>query len=144
MWISTSPFQLGKYVCYDLKKVFSKYATLDHNEEIIDSVLTIPEDPFLNSAEFKNFKKYKILLAKFKNEPEKIKSEDIKNFMLVNPEFYLVYQTLGDYYKNEKNKNLAAKYYKIALTKEIPWLNDAEKIKKNLKEVAFVSNGDLQ
>lgn len=42
MWVSTSPWQCGKYVAYDLNKIFKD--TIDWQHEIYSSDLTIPED----------------------------------------------------------------------------------------------------
>jgi isopenicillin-N N-acyltransferase-like protein len=48
VWVSTSPWQLGQFVAYDLKKIFAmKGMQTDH--EVIDSALTIKQDTFLNT-----------------------------------------------------------------------------------------------
>ena len=47
MWVSTSPWQCGKYVAYDLNKIFKD--TIDWQHEIYSSDLTIPEDKFIDS-----------------------------------------------------------------------------------------------
>ena len=44
MWVSTSPWQCGKYVAYDLNKIFNDTINLQH--EIYSSNLTIPADEF--------------------------------------------------------------------------------------------------
>ena len=46
MWVSTSPWQCGKYVAYDLNKIFKD--TIDWQHEIYSSDLTIPEDKFID------------------------------------------------------------------------------------------------
>ena len=46
VWVSTSPWQLGKFVAYDLNKVFALKG-LKENREICDSSLTFPADSFL-------------------------------------------------------------------------------------------------
>jgi hypothetical protein len=52
MWVSTAPWQLGKYVAYNLHEVF---ANPDFSREIKIDSLTIPEDPFLYSETYENF-----------------------------------------------------------------------------------------
>ena len=49
MWVSTSPWQCGKYVAYDLNKIFKD--TIDWQHEIYSSDLTIPEDKFIEAVE---------------------------------------------------------------------------------------------
>ena len=41
VWVSTGPWQLGEFVCYDLNKVFSLKG-MKSNQEISDSSLNIP------------------------------------------------------------------------------------------------------
>ncbi|MDR2801649.1 MAG: C45 family peptidase [Prevotellaceae bacterium] len=52
MWVSTAPWQLGKYVAYNLPEIF---ANPDFSREIKTGSLTIPEDPFLYSDTYKEF-----------------------------------------------------------------------------------------
>jgi isopenicillin-N N-acyltransferase-like protein len=136
VWVSTSPFQLGEFVAYDLNKIFSQVPGLDPAREITEERLVIPADSFLYSQDFKNFKQYKILQSNFKNAGEKRFSEKmIREFIQSNPEFYQVYASLGDYFKTKKEYVRASAYYKTALGKEIPWSNDSLNICKHLKEV---------
>ena len=141
VWISTSPFQLGKYVAYDLNKVFSQDVALQSSKEITEANLTIPEDPFLRSAEYRNFNCYKSLLSKIKQNPDLVLSKaEADKFINYNPEFYLVYETLGDHFKQQKKYAEAKYYYATALTKEIPWKNDADKIRKHLNSLPVEKN----
>jgi hypothetical protein len=52
MWVSTAPWQLGKYVAYNLHEVF---ADPDFSREIRADALTIPEDPWLYSDACREF-----------------------------------------------------------------------------------------
>ena len=57
MYVSTSPWQCGKYMAYDLNKIFSD--TVDFQHEIATRELTIPEDSFIRQKDFKQFIQYK-------------------------------------------------------------------------------------
>ncbi|MBZ0097929.1 MAG: C45 family peptidase, partial [Taibaiella sp.] len=46
MWVSTGNWQLGEYICYDLRKVFALQG-LKKDTTIIETVLTIPADSFM-------------------------------------------------------------------------------------------------
>lgn len=59
MWVSTSPWQCGKYVAYDLNKIFNDTINLQH--EIYSSNLTIPADEFTETPEFQHLLTYKKL-----------------------------------------------------------------------------------
>ena len=52
MWVSTSPWQCGKYVAYDLNKIFNDTINLQH--EIYSSNLTISADEFAETPEFQH------------------------------------------------------------------------------------------
>lgn len=52
IWVSTHPWQLGQYVCYDLNTIF---ANPQFSSEIRIDSLTIPADNFLQTKEYRNF-----------------------------------------------------------------------------------------
>jgi hypothetical protein len=51
VWVSTSPWQLGEFVSYDLAKIFAMDG-LSHDMELMDDSLTVPADSFLTTKEF--------------------------------------------------------------------------------------------
>lgn len=53
MYVSTAPWQCGKYKAYDLNKIFSD--SIDFRHEIATEALTIPEDSVIYQKEFKQF-----------------------------------------------------------------------------------------
>ena len=135
IWVSTQPFQLGKYYCYDLNKVFEVAARLKEKKEIYETNKTIPEDPFIYSkqfADYTNFKKIKNYIHYCtKSEFNLIVNETvIKNFIATNPESYYTYQIIGDYYKKTGELDKAVFNYNIALTKEVATEKEALKIKE--------------
>ncbi|MDR3134103.1 MAG: C45 family peptidase [Prevotellaceae bacterium] len=56
MWVSTAPWQLGKYAAYHLHEIF---ANPDFSKEIKTDSLTIPEDPFLYSDTYQKITRSK-------------------------------------------------------------------------------------
>ena len=52
MWVSTSPWQCGKYVAYDLNRIFSD--SIDFNHEIYTGDLTLPADSSCNNRNTNN------------------------------------------------------------------------------------------
>jgi len=137
VWVSTAPWQEGKFVAYDLKKVFGEDAGLKEDKEIAIDSLEIPEDPFMHTADFKKYIAYR----KLKVEVEQLTKEGKKNdtlveaFILDNPDYYLVYKLAGKYYEKQGNIEKAIEKYQIGLTKAISWEKDSLSMAARLTEL---------
>ncbi|MBE0646586.1 MAG: peptidase C45 [Bacteroidales bacterium] len=133
VWVSTSPWQLGPYICYDLSKIFNTFASLKQRVEMTEDEQVISADPFLESTKFQQFLKFRIMRAKLMNILKKdklvlLKSSFFEEFHSTNPMFYEVYSLTGDYFKSIGHKSEAIDMYKKALTCEIPRWGEKEKI----------------
>ena len=134
IWVSTAPWQLGAYVCYDLNKIF---AAPDFSTEIKTELLTIAPDTFLNTTQYTEFLFYREYCKKLKetiHRKAQANEEDINRFIRSNPEMYLVYELAGDYYASQKQAEKAHEYWKCALEKEIPTLAKKEAIQRKIQE----------
>lgn len=137
MWVSTAPYQCGKFVCYDLNKVFKKTREPNENEEITVSPLTIQEDDFLKTDAYKRFvtfKNLKYYIQFITKAPGYIylAGKYEKLFIESNPKSYFTYQILGDYFKSKYNYKAAFNYYKKALVQEIASVKEENQIKKDM------------
>lgn len=135
IWVSTSPWQSGKYVAYDLTKIFSD--SIDFNQEICSAELTIPEDSFVTQPEFKQLLIYKrltpLLRQKIKRR-EKAKEKILQLYEISNPSFYYTYEVLGDYYEAINLHHKAKTYWSKALTLHIPKKSEEDRIKQKIKK----------
>jgi len=129
VWVSTSPWQLGQFVCYDLKKVFALRG-MKKDQEIIDSTNTIAADTFLKSKAYKNFIAYRIIVQRI-NDNKKV---DPDSLVINNPEYYNAYVTAGDYSFKNKQYNKALKFYKTALTKVIATKQEENSIRQKIND----------
>ena len=130
VWVSTSPWQLGQYVAYDLNKIFALKG-IKENHEISDSNLTIAPDSFLLTPAYKNFEA-------FKNIKQQIldgRTVNTGNLISSNPEFYNAYLLVGDYLYKQKEYAAALQNYKLALTKEIATKKEEDHIKEQIKKI---------
>jgi len=137
VWVSTSPWQLGEYVAYNLSEVFSNFPNLNENIEITEPDLTIAPDSFLQTEDFQQFLSFrataKQLKARLKEEsPVALTTDEIAAFTQSNPNYYYTYELLGDYLTATGSPAQAAEYYRQALQYEIPTTAEAEKIKGKL------------
>lgn len=135
MWVSTSPWQCGKYVAYDLNKIFKD--TIDWQHEIYSSALTIPEDKFIDTPEFQHlltYKKLTPLLLKKIRKKEKIEESVLKTYQASNPSLYYVYEVIGDYYEGMQQPQQAIAYWQQALKRPIPKLQEKERIQQKIQK----------
>ncbi len=131
VWVSSNPYQLGEFVCYDLNKIFSDKQL--ENGKFAKSELNIAKDPFVDSQEFKNYEEYKRLGSQF--DDNKILSDEfIKHYQSLNPDFWWVYYQAGKYYFKQREYQKAKTEFEKALTKEITTIPDKENVEKYLKK----------
>lgn len=139
-WVSSPPFQLGKFVTYDFKHVFNSNASDSvYKNEIYTSKLTIPADTFFYSDEYNAFKNYLSMTRSLKNfgqDKETLPGSFEKEYIKTNPQYYLTYINLGDYFYEIENYKTALNYYKTGLTKEIPGTSKKNELEKQMKKIA--------
>ncbi|HEY9178746.1 MAG TPA: C45 family peptidase [Flavipsychrobacter sp.] len=136
MWVSTGNWQLGEYICYDLRKVFALQG-LKKDTAIIETALTIPADSFIFTTHYKDFLTFRA------NKMALLQGKTIDTAATVrsNPNYYDAYRIAGDYCMQRQWYKAALAYYQAALTKEIATIDEKEAIeekialcKKNLKQ----------
>lgn len=136
VWVSSSPYQLGEFVCYDLNEIFS-------GKNITESLkaktaLNIARDPFADSEDFEKYEVYKLMSTEVNNAADSehiMLTEDfIPHYESLNPDFWLTYYQAGKYYFNKKEYSKAATAFETALTKEITTVPDRKNVEKYLKK----------
>lgn len=136
VWVSSNPYQLGEFVCYDLNEIFSDKRL--KNGKFAKSDLNIAKDSFVDSQEFKNYEEYKKLSTKMEegiDDKAKMFSEEfINHYQALNPDFWFVYYQAGKCYFNKKEYFKAKIQFEKALTKEITTVPDKENVEKYLKK----------
>jgi hypothetical protein len=138
VWVSSNPYQLGEFVCYDLNKIFKNRNSKDSIVSLEQENLNIPKDPFLETKEYKNYELFRIEDRKAdvfleKKKPMLISFAD--NYQSLNPDYWEVYYKVGLNFYNERKYKLAQMHFEKALTKEITTLPEKEAVKKYLKKI---------
>lgn len=127
MWVSTDNWQLGAYVCYDLRDIFSLQGL---NEDIVltDTTLTIPADSFIYSEGYKDFLSFR------KNKMALLQGQDVDTAEVVhaNPTFYDAYRIAGDHCYKKGWYKAAQNYYTQALKYEIATVDEREAIEEKI------------
>jgi predicted choloylglycine hydrolase len=129
MWVSTSPYQLGRYLAYNTT-LFGQDS--ESSTQSIDS-LQIAASAFLQTKEFEqamHFKKLKaqIQTALFKGTPLKNIDQIEREIILSNPRYYMSYMLIGDYFYQQGNFAKAKHYYQESLKYEIENQSNQEQI----------------
>jgi hypothetical protein len=114
VWVSTAPWQLGKFVCYDLNRIFSAGPPL-RNEEIYEKQYEIPADSFLLTSDYTDFVKFSRFRFPFDDRTDMQPDSLVK----WNPESYLGYMLGGDFWWEQGEWNRASELYRTGLQKEI-------------------------
>lgn len=137
VWVSSNPYQLGEFVAYDLDEIFGTSHKGIISSMAIDS-LTIPKDPFVDTPEFKNYEKYRIeyrIVDKAIKTKGDLSADFIKQFQLLNPDYWEVYYKPGVYLYNRGYYTAARAEFEKALTKEITTLPEKKKVEEYLKKI---------
>lgn len=136
VWVSTSPYQLGEYVMYDLNVMFAdtfNVKTFRKVEKVI-----IAADTLLTSKQYADFLTYKRLYNHIKqcsNNKEVVCSDSINIFKTANPLFFETWSLLGDYYCKINQKAEALECYNKALELELPRTVDRENIEEKINKL---------
>lgn len=137
VWVSSNPYQLGEFVCYDLHTVFDKFESENYQIPIQEPDLSIAKSPFLETKTYKNYEKYRVLrreiLEKIKDN-KTISEETLTTFKKLNPDFWEVYYWVGTYYFQKKEYQKAKENFELCLTKEITTIPDRKNVEKKLKK----------
>ena len=139
VWVSTSPWQIGSYVCYDLSKIFHNFAGLQHKVEITEPDKTIPPDSFLGSSDYKRFMRFREMRKEVKQifrtgKTDMLPGSFLDDFRASNPMYYEVFDLIGDYYSKTGQWRLAQAEYRHALSLVIPRWKEKENIIKKLAD----------
>lgn len=133
-WVSSNPYQLGEFTAYDLNAIFN-HPIVDFQINI--DRLKIEKDIFLDTDEYKNYEKFRKQTKEIESiikTKKTVNKEFLVEYIATNPDFWKVYDYVGDYYFIQKEYHQAIKYYKLALSKEITTRPDQDKVQKKLSK----------
>ncbi len=139
-WVSANPYQLGEFICYDLRKVFEHAPSLKDTSPLHEMDLGIPPDSFLVSDEWRNFIRFRELKKQLKEatgEKKKIDDENrfASEFINSNPQLWETYYLLGEYFKSRNDTKKAVEFFSAALSKEVNAQNEVDKIKEEIRNL---------
>ncbi|MCX6281305.1 MAG: C45 family autoproteolytic acyltransferase/hydrolase [Bacteroidetes bacterium] len=139
VWVSTGPWQLGAYKCFDLKKIFHNFAASEQGVNIEVKAKEIPPDIFLKSPGFRAFIEFRAMkrilqeyIAKGMVLPDE--RSFIAAFIHTNQEFYESWFLAGEYFFRQKKPLESRLYLYQALKCEVPRWQEKQKIIRRIAE----------
>jgi predicted choloylglycine hydrolase len=136
VWVSSSPYQMGEFVAYDLNEVFSDGNK--GNTSVAKTALNIAKDPFLQTEAFKNYEQYRSLRDKVQqaiSEETHLAQQLLSEFTALNPEFWEGHYLAGKYNLDKGYNTLALTAFEEAATKEITTLPGRKIVEKHIKKL---------
>ena len=134
VWVSSSPYQLGEFVCYDLEKIFNSDFQGVISAQIQER--NIPKSKFLSTKEYENYEKYRILEHKIETDLKTnkfIDSQSVMQLENLNPDYWKAYFIIGKVLLQNKDKR-AKIYFEKSLSLEIPYSDERQEVEKYLKK----------
>ncbi|MNJ89061.1 Acyl-coenzyme A:6-aminopenicillanic acid acyl-transferase [compost metagenome] len=130
-FISSSNFQLGPYLGYDLDKTFKTKKI-----QLVDS---IHQDAFVQSDSYQKFRAFKTVKQQISaylmfDTPLNLSEKELSDFVANNSESYVTYEQLGKYYQKKKQYSKAIRAYETGLTKRVASPQIEEELRNLIKE----------
>ena len=130
MWVSTTPWQSGEMICYDLGEIFSLNGA--SRSALYSPELSIPADSVYINDIYPRVLQYRKDVQLIRNsirEGQTLDDDFIEQFLFNNPEYFEAYIYIGDYFEKLGQFDRAVKYWQMATTKEFPY----HEVKTNLE-----------
>lgn len=137
VWVSSSPYQMGEFVAYDLNEVFSDGN--EGNTSVAKTALNIAKDPFLQTEAFKNYEQYRSIrdeIQKAISKETHLEQQLLSEFTALNPEFWEGHYLVGKYNLDKGYNTLALRAFEEASTKEITTVPAREIVEKHIKKLS--------
>ncbi|WP_264433285.1 C45 family autoproteolytic acyltransferase/hydolase [Flavobacterium agricola] len=135
MWVSSSPYQLGAMVCYDLNQIFNASHS---NAVLFDDAVTIPADSSFIAQKHPTYLAYKNIKKEIETDLKQnvfISEEKIQQLIRLNPDLWQAYDIAGRVFNQQKMYKQAHAAFTQALACEIPYQTDKDRIKKAIKKL---------
>lgn len=130
VWVSSNPYQMGTFVCYDFDKIFSDSFDIKKHQEVFEVDKHIAPDSFLTTPAYGDYIYYKVILQQLQRTAFQatLSEAEIKKFEASNPEYFDTHAHIAQYYITHKEYAKALPYLKKARSKTIPRKEDRDKI----------------
>jgi hypothetical protein len=129
-WVSTSPYQVGGFLCYDLNKILASNGPSANAKSTFDSGYIAADSVFLKIA-YPRCQKYREIKQRL--ILRSATDDDVATLISLNPDFFDAYEQAGDFYMSGKNFSRALTFYIRALNCVIPGETERSRLAKKIR-----------
>ncbi len=129
-WVSTAPYQVGGFLCYDLNKILASNGPSANAKSTFDSGYIAADSVFLKIA-YPRCQKYREIKQRL--ILGSATDDDVATLISLNPDFYDAYEQAGDFFMSGSEFSRALTYYTHALTCVIPGEKEESRIWKKVR-----------
>ena len=143
VWVSGNPYQLGEFVAYDLNTIFERMDdnssnTMIATKSLSDATSNIAEDRFMHTLAYRHYQRYRKLrnqITKAITSDGVVEKNTLKEFTLLNPDFWEAHYLVGKYNYKKGYDRLALDAFLEAETKEITTMPDRQDVERYIRKL---------
>lgn len=137
IWVSTTNYQMGEMLMYDLNDVFANPKV--SKKHTYNSEQTVEADSFIYSKQYKNFLEYRVLTNEYKKDCVKqVGKKELDYYISLNKNYYYTWFIAGKKYLQNGDTVLASSCFTKALNCAIPRKVDKEQIEEQLYNISNI------
>ncbi len=133
-WVSSSPWQMGAFTAYDLNAIFGEIAPQPGVSMSVDSLRIAPH-PWVHTPamqDFERFRSWATFMQQILRKRELLEDEQtLDDYIALNPDYYLGYALVGEYWLQRGEPQKARTYLEKALRKPLPYAS----VKRDLNDL---------
>lgn len=143
MWVSTAPWQVGTFVCYDLKRIFATdesnhSAQIDTLRRLDRPGLRIPADQRFLQEDYPRIVRYRSAAEQLRqaiDQHDGSRQDLLDSLQSSNPNFWGAWNLCGVYYASLGRKEEARRCWEQALQLEIPRERERLEIERKIEKL---------
>ncbi len=137
VWVSSNPYQMGEFIHYDLKQVFSKFKNGPVKSSVATKELNIAKSDFLQTKQYQDYEAFRKLESEVKraiNGGSSVTKAKARKLIKLNPNFWEAWYLAGKIYYDQEEYKKALIHFKQARKREITTVPDLKEVEKMIRK----------
>lgn len=137
VWVSSNPYQMGEFIHYDLKQVFSDFKNGPVKSSVATKELNIAESDFLQTKQYQDYEAFRKLENEVKraiNSGRPVTEAKARQLIKLNPNFWEAWFLAGKIYYDQEDYKKALIHFKQARKREITTVPDLKELEEMIRK----------